>query len=283
MTSLAESFVPEELAPTRFRFPSPPEGRGVVFGGHILGQMIVAASRGPTGKGQTGSVRCAHAVFARTVGADIPSEATVDPLHVGRVLATAMVSVWQQASERARGVVMVSTPEPDLIRHQAPAPDVGPPSEAPQVEDPLGREVRVVGGIDRGDPDVVAPPALDVWVRYPSAPDLPGLRQALTAHATAGFLMGTAMLPHPGIGERMAHRSFSTGIVAHSISFHEAVDPSGWLLISQESSHAGHGRAFGVGRVYTETGMLVASFSQEAIVRPFPEGHSPEGREETIL
>ncbi len=95
--------------------------------------------------------------------------------------------------------------------------------------------------------------------------------------------MGTAMLPHPGIGERMAHREFSTGIIAHAVSFHEAADPSDWLLVSQESSYTGNGRAYGIGRVFTESGMLVASFNQEAIVRPFPEGHSPEGRESTIL
>ena len=178
---------------------------------------------------------------------------------------------------------MLSTPEPDLIRHQAQAPDVGAPSAADPVDDLFGRDVRVVGGVDRGDPDVVRAPVLDVWLRYPAVPDEPGLRQALTAHATAGFLMGTAMLPHPGIGERMAHRVFSTGIIAHSVSFHEAADPSAWLLVSQESSHTGNGRAYGIGRVFTESGTLVASFNQEAIIRPFPEGHTPEGRESTIL
>jgi len=35
--------------------------------------------------------------------------------------------------------------------------------------------------------------------------------------------------------------------------------------------------------VFTRDGQLVASFSQEAMVRHFPEGVSPEGQESTIL
>ena len=255
----------------------------MVFGGHLVGQMIVAGIRTLVGAGRTGAVKSAHAVLARTVSAEAPCELTVDPLHLGRVIGSASVATWQDGTERARGVLMFSTPEPDLIRHQSKAPEVGDPSDAAATEDPLGREVRVVGGVDRGDPDVVAEPTLHVWVRYPSTPDEPGLWQALIAHASAGFLMGTAMLPHPGIGERMAHRSFSTGILAHSVSFHQHASPAEWLLLTQESSHAGGGRAYGTGRVYTQEGSLVASFSQEAIIRPFPEGHSPDGRESTVL
>jgi acyl-CoA thioesterase II len=81
----------------------------------------------------------------------------------------------------------------------------------------------------------------------------------------------------------MAHASFSTGIVAHTVSFHEDIDPSQWLLIHQESTAAGRGRAYGVGQVFDRSGVLVASFSQEALMRHFPEGHGAAGRESTVL
>jgi acyl-CoA thioesterase len=271
--------IAEEVGPNRYRFPQPPEGRGVVFGGHLLAQMCVAGVQAGDGK----LVRSAHGVFARSVKADEPYDVQVDVLHPGRVLASGTVSVWQDGSERARGLVMLTSIEPDLIRHQAAFPTVTSPEDTPAVEDPFGREVRIVDGLDRGDPDVVAPPRLSVWLRFSSAPPEPVVGQALLTHGTAGYLMGTTMLPHPGVGERLAHRDFSTGIVAHTISFHEEVDPQRWNLVTQESTNTGRGRAFGIGQVFNEEGTMVASFSQEAIMRPFPEGHSPEGRESTVL
>lgn len=284
MNDLVASLECEAIDAGRYRFGPPPEGRGVVFGGHLLAQMGLAASRAGVQQGRAPkSVRSAHGVFAKTVQADSPVEIRVDPLQMGRVLATLSTSVWQDGTERARGLVMLSAVEPDLIRHQAEMPSVGRPDEAPAIDDPFGREVRVVGGIDRSDPDVVAPPRLSVWVRFPQAGADQALTQALVTHATAGFLMGTTMLPHPGVGERMAHGSFSTGIIAHTVSFHEDIDLAEWLLITQESTHTGRGRAYGVGQVFTEAGVMVASFNQEALMRPFPEGHSPEGRESTVL
>jgi acyl-CoA thioesterase-2 len=275
----ASLHIEEEVGPNRFRFPAPSHGRGVVFGGHLLAQMTVAGARADPGK----PVRSAHGIFARSVRADVPYELRVDPLHLGRVVSSTTVSVWQDDSERARGLVMLSAPEPDLIRHQAAFPDVPPPDRTPVVEDPWGRQLRIVDGLDRSDPDVVAPPRLSAWLKIDAAPDDPVVGQALVTHGTAGFLMGTTMLPHPGVGERMAHVSFSTGIIAHTISFHDDVHPESWLLVTQESVHTGRGRAYGVGQVFTEDGTMVASFNQEAIMRPFPEGHSPEGREATVL
>ena len=56
-----------------------------------------------------------------------------------------------------------------------------------------------------------------------------------------------------------------------------------WLLIDHESVHAGNGRVFGRADVFTENGRLVASFSQDALVRVWPEGQSPLGREGTAF
>jgi acyl-CoA thioesterase-2 len=286
VNDLLASLEVEEIGSCRYRFPSPPEGRGVVFGGHLLAQMCLAGASAAAAQGSTGTaktVRSAHGVFARSVRADEPHELSVDVLHTGRVLTSMSVSIRQAGTECARGLVLMTEAEPDLMRHQAAAPDVGPPDNSPVLDDPFGRELRVVGGLDRSDPDVVAPPRLSVWLRFPSLPIDAVLSQALVAHSTAGFLMGTAMLPHAGIGERMAHRSFSTGIIAHTVSFHDDIDIARWLLITQDSTHAGRGRAYGIGQVFTEGGIMVASFNQEAIIRPFPEGHSPEGRESTVL
>lgn len=279
MSELVKSLEPVQVEELRFRFPPPSGGRGIVFGGHLLAQMLVASAHLAPQK----RVRSIHGIFAKTVDAAEPCEVTVDPLHSGRVLASATASLWQGGGERARALVMLNASEPDLIRHQAEAPDAGRPEDAKPVEDIFGREVRIAGEVDPHDPEVVAPPRLAVWMRCPGAPVDSPVAQALVAHGSAGFLMRTAMMPHPGISELMAHVAFSTGITAHSVSFHEAIDPTQWLLLSQESTHTGGGRAYGIGQVFTEDGALVASFNQEALMRPFPKGHSPEGREATVL
>jgi acyl-CoA thioesterase-2 len=55
------------------------------------------------------------------------------------------------------------------------------------------------------------------------------------------------------------------------------------MLLSQQSTYSGRGRAYGSGEVFSNDGRLIASYSQESMIRHFPEGISPEGQESTIL
>jgi acyl-CoA thioesterase II len=137
--------------------------------------------------------------------------------------------------------------------------------------------------VDIDDASAVGPAESYFWVRFPGAPDDQVIAQGLLTHASAGFLIGTAMRPHADVGQSLAHRAISTGIIAHTISFHDDLDTGEWLLLANESPAAGRGRSYGAGHVFTESGRLVASFSQEAMIRHFPDGQSPDGRETTIL
>ena len=132
-------------------------------------------------------------------------------------------------------------------------------------------EIRVVGGVDISDPDAVGPAELDVWTRFVGAPDDPAISQALLAFATDGFLIGTAMRPHPGVGQAQAHRTLSTGVISHTLTFHEPVSAGEWMLLSHRSPYAGRGRSYGRADVFQGDGRLVASFVQDAMIRPMPE------------
>src|SRR5581483_1472035 len=59
-------------------------GHGVVFGGQILAQIIVAASRAVPDK----RVKSLHTIFARGGTTDAPLELGVDPMHAGRAFAS---------------------------------------------------------------------------------------------------------------------------------------------------------------------------------------------------
>ncbi len=53
-----------------------------------------------------------------------------------------------------------------------------------------------------------------------------------------------------------------------TVSFHEPVRWDGWLLYSHESTQVGAGMSYVRGAVHTEEGELIASFSQDGLIRP---------------
>jgi len=244
----------------------------VVFGGQLLAQTIVAAATIDPDK----SVKSVHTVFARGASTDTPLEFDVDVMQKGRSFASAAVTITQGERLCTRSLVLLHAPDPDLIRHQDAAPDVAPPAGSTPSSHGAGFwEIRTVGGVDIADPDAVGPAQLDVWTRFPDAPDDPTLNQALLAFATDGFLIGTAMRPHAGVGQSLAHRTISTSVITHTLAFHGPVDASGWLLLDQESPVAGAGRSYGRADVFAEAGELVASFAQENMIRAFAADQAP--------
>ncbi len=263
----------EPTGPTTARGASIVFGGGpVVFGGQLLAQTIVAAAAALPVK----SVKSVHTVFARGASTEAPLEFDVDVMQEGRSFASATVTVAQGGRLCTRSLVLLHAPDPDLIRHQDPAPEVGSAADAvPSAHGNGFWEIRTVDGVDIADPDAVGPPRLDVWTRFPDAPDDPTLNQALLAFATDGFLIGTAMRPHAGVGQSMAHRSISTSVITHTLTFHAPVDASRWLLLDQESPVAGAGRSYGRAHVFDGSGDLVASFVQENMIRAFAADQAP--------
>jgi acyl-CoA thioesterase len=260
----------EPVGPGRFRLRNEgdPSVRDVVFGGQLLGQAIVAASASFPGK----PVRTLHTIFARAARVSANTELAIEPIHDGRSFASANVTAWQGDRLCARSLVLLDAKDPDLIRHAAPAPRVDGPEQAVDAgASPLvfpGAELRIVGGVDTWSPDApVGPPELFAWVRYAGAPSDVATNQAILAWGTDGFLIGTAMRPHAGVGQAEAHRTLSTGVVGHTLTFHEPFTTRDWLLIAHESPHAGAGRSYGRAHVFTREGRLVASFVQDNMIR----------------
>jgi acyl-CoA thioesterase len=76
------------------------------------------------------------------------------------------------------------------------------------------------------------------------------------------------MRPHRGVGQAQAHVTLSTGVISHTLTFHEPCPAHEWFLLSQRSPYAGHGRAYGRADVFRSDGVLAASFVQDAMIRP---------------
>jgi acyl-CoA thioesterase-2 len=54
-----------------------------------------------------------------------------------------------------------------------------------------------------------------------------------------------------------------------SIAFHDDFNVTDWLLYANPAIYAGKGLAQGEGHVFTQGGRLVASYTVQAIIRPF--------------
>jgi acyl-CoA thioesterase len=236
-------------------------GRGVVFGGQLLAQSLVAGLAGHEGK----TVKTLHTIFARGAAPDAPLEITVDPMHAGRAFASTTVTISQGDRLCTRSLVLLTADEDDFIRHADAGPGLAPPADEPGSGE---WEVRIVDDVDVSDPELTGPADLDVWTRFPGAPDDPVVAQALLAFATDGFLIGTAMRPHAGVGQSQAHVIVTTGVISHTLTFHEPVPPGEWLLLSHHSPYAGRGRSYGTADVFAADGGLVASYVQDGLIRP---------------
>lgn len=270
----------EELGPGRYRAENLPDSHGVVFGGQLLAQALTAVARTAPDR----VVTSMHTIFARGAAPDQPLLLDVEQLHGGRTFASAEVTVRQGERLCTRSLVLLDRPDAEFITYDAPAPAAARPEECPATTGlHQGWEVRTVGGVDITDPEAVGPPELLVWSRFAGVPDDPWASPALLAFASDGFLIGTAMRPHPGVGQALAHVAISTTVVTQTLSFHRTFEAGRWLLLAHHSPAAGRGRSYGRADVFTEDGQLVASYTQDNMIRAFSDDRRPAAGEKALF
>ena len=239
--------------------------RQVVEGTQVLAQVIVAVAKRFPDK----SVRSAHAVFSRAVMVGPPVEFDIDVVHEGRSTATAVVFVKQNERRCITVTALADVPSADVIRHHLPRPEVAAPADANDGAMPMaGRELRLVDVVDVNSPDEVGPPELYAWLHYDPIPTRDDLAKALVAYFTGHLGISTTMRAHKGIGTSQSHLTVSTAPMTVTVGFHEPVSWSGWLLYTHESTQVGAGMSYVRGAVHTEEGELIASFAQDALIRP---------------
>jgi acyl-CoA thioesterase/uncharacterized protein (DUF427 family) len=241
--------------------------RPVVEASQMLGQAIVAAGRCAPGR----RVVSSHLVALRAADARAPLELQLHPAGEGRTFTTFTVDVTQGDRRCAVGMLLLDVTAGDVIAHAAAPPEVaGPYDSVPHDMGVTGRDLRVVDAAYTDDPDApVGPPVLDAWVRFRELPDDPPLHAGLLAQFTGHMSIAAALRPHAGIGQRDAHRTFSTAVNAISLSLHADIRADRWLLYHHLSTFAGDGMTHSECRVHDEAGRLLASFSVDGMVRPF--------------
>ena len=167
--------------------------------------------------------------------------------------------------------MLLDHPLPDVIRHDHPS---GPPAAGPEAAYPAtmplrGRQLRIEDIPDYGSPDEVGPPVIDAWLHYDIVPERDDLRRALLAHFTGHLSISTSFRAHPGIGTAQAHHTVSTAVIGIGITFHDPVQWDGWIRYHHESTYAGAGMSYVRGQVLTRDGRILASFTQDGMIRAF--------------
>jgi acyl-CoA thioesterase-2 len=270
MAATPKVFELDDLGNGSYAAPHPtddPEGRDVVFSGQIIGQMIMAADKAVD---SAKDVKSIHAIFARAgTYSGGPMELRLDSMHSGRAWGSDTITAYQGDRLLSRSLVLLNTIEPDLMRHGPAMPDVPAPEDLPADAGSLvypGVETRTIDDPTRTAAD--GTPAMYFWMKHRESYDSNAVNQAILSWCQPGMLIGLAMRPHAdsvSIGD--AHRTISTGVIAHTCHFHERFDISQWLLVGQEATYAGRGRVNGQGTVFTQDGQLVSTFAQDSMVR----------------
>jgi acyl-CoA thioesterase-2 len=241
-----------------------PAGQGPrIFGGHVIGQALLAAYATVEGR----ICHSLHCYFIRPGDPSIPILYEVDRARDGRTFTTRRVTAIQHG-EQIFNLAASFQVEEEGLEHQDPIPPVPRPEDLP--EDARNREwmrpieMRPVDLQDFADPRP-GPPFQNIWMRAtaPLGDDL-ALNQALIAYASDMSFLSTSMRPH-GLGWQTA--GLQTASLDHAIWFHRRSQFNQWHLYAQRSPSASGGRGFNLGEIYNLDGRLVASTAQEGLIR----------------
>ena len=257
-----------------------PERPRRIFGGQVLAQSLNAANRSIEGD------RVAHSMHAHFLRPGDPSKQIVfevDPTRDGRSFATRRVVAKQDGKPIFITSVSYQTIEEGL-EHQAQMPAVAAPETLQtdyeywqemaqkypdRFDKPLAGAVerRVVNRRDYMEPKP-QDPITHMWFRVQGElGDDPNRHQTLIAFMSDFALLGAAMLPHPYTA---MSKKIQAASLDHAIWFHRPGRADDYLLYSMDSPNAGGGRGFSRGQFFDQSGRLIASTAQEALIRLRP-------------
>lgn len=269
----------EEIDRDLYRGARAPKTRGRVFGGQVIAQALVAASRSVDDGRPAHSL---HAYFMRPGDDSLPIIYRVERDFDGRSFATRRVIALQRGVPILNMAASFQTPETGLV-HQATMPEVPPPEDLLSEREHVRRnadalpeslvgwmraphpiEIRPVAWRWE-QPDQKFPPAQHNWVRA-VAPlgDDAGVHRAVLAFLSDLTLLGTSTLPH---GVHWSNAKLQSASLDHALWIHEDFRADDWLLYSTDSPWTGHARGFNRGSIFTRDGRLVASVAQEGLIR----------------
>ncbi len=252
-----------------------PHGR--VYGGQVLAQSLVAASR-TVADGRV--IHSLHGYFLRAGDITQSVNYSVDVLRDGRSFSTRRVQGFQNNEPIFSMIASFQDTDPGLEHQDAFPSDIPDPETLPSAADLMGSnphpvaqywanarpfDMRHVGSpiyfSVQGEP--VAHQA--VWIKaLGELPDDPVIHRAALAYASDYTILESIYRRH---GIAWSHPGLKSASLDHAMWFHREGRADQWLLYVQESPSAQGGRGLSLGRIFTRDGRLLATVAQEGMVR----------------
>jgi len=280
LDELVQQLALERIEENLFRGQSQDLGWGTVFGGQVLGQALSAAGQTVEGERHPHSL---NAYFLRPGNVHKPIVYEVDrirdggsfttrrvvAIQSGRAIFNLAASFQKEEPGFDHQLTMPSAPEPlSIMTEQADwlaRSEQLTPSLRRQAlaEDPI--ELRVIDAPDDLYTPSPAPPKRRVWMRaIDTLPDNPLLHAALLAYASDFSLLATALRPH---GVTIYNESMQVASLDHVMWFHRPCRMDEWLYYEMDSPSAQGARGLARGSIFTRDGRLIASTTQEGLMR----------------
>ncbi|ROP45900.1 acyl-CoA thioesterase-2 [Pseudokineococcus lusitanus] len=284
-----------------------PQPHGRVFGGQVLAQAVVAATR-TVGDGRAGApapgdppppaagtarpIHSMHGYFLRAGDSRLPITFAVERLRDGRSFTARRVHALQHGRPLLSMIASFQTPA-DGVDHQVAMPDVPGPEDLRSTVDLLGSpQAPPAWQPPPGDElDEGARAWAERWARsrpidlrhVPVADLPPDVGQAVWLRTTAplpdddalhravlAFASDDSLLEPVLVshGLTWATRGLRMTSLDHALWWHRPARVDEWLLYAQSSPTASGARGLATGRLHRRDGVLAATVAQEGLVRP---------------
>ncbi len=269
----------EKIEENIFRGNSQDLGFGNIFGGQVLGQALSAATQTVPSERTAHSL---HAYFLRPGDPSKPIVYEVDCIRDGKSFTTRRVV----AIQKGRAIFSMSASfqiEESGFEHQMAMPEVQgpegifselemartvadkiPPSIRNRIlcEKPI--EIRPVNPINPFAPKKKKPVRYAWFKTIHNMPDDLSVHKYMLAYASDFGLATTSLYPH---GRTFWDPDMQVASLDHAMWFHRDFRMDDWLLYAIESPSAGRARGLNHGHIFTREGKLIASTSQEGLIR----------------
>lgn len=221
-----------------------------------------------------------HSYFLRPASPDEPIAYSVDHVRDGRSFSSRQVAASQNAKHLFQAMASLHTVESGIV-HSEEMPPAPKPEELQPFETRYGSRIDQMTRwftrlamldlryIDQApfDPAVSGRPARQMlWIKTRDHLDIdPRLHVAILGYASDFSILDPILLHH---GMRWTDRAMLGASLDHSMWFHNPFRADEWVLIDAESSVASGARAFATAKFWSIDGTLIASATQEALMRP---------------
>ena len=256
-----------------------------IFGGQVMAQTLVAAYKTIDVKHFAHSF---HSYFLRPGQMEKPITFTVDRIRDGKSFSTRTVKAIQDGEAIFNSSISFQKEEKGL-EHQIKMPDVPKPEDLkseienrkalleklnmdkgdmPMFLKQREIEMRPVEVQDYFNPKKL-PPYKNTWIKAEGK--LP--KDLISQQAFLLYIsdMGLLAAANNSVGVNFLTKNFQNASLDHAMWFHRKIDLNDWFLYSIDSPITRNARGFSRGSIFSKTGDLVASCTQEGLIRLWPE------------